>query len=115
MNKTMMMAAAMIVAAPAAAQTTTCRNVVFNAPEYGVTCGTQQQVVQPVQQPQAQLQMRDWAGEQQQANAMQMQRREMALREREIALAERQAGMTPQAAPAAPSTGRKIGRALFGF
>jgi hypothetical protein len=43
---------------------------------------------------------------------MSLQRQDMALRERELRLREAQAGIAPTAAP---STGRKIGRALFGF
>lgn len=112
MTKTII-AAAMLVAAPATAQTTTtCRNTVANAPSFGVTCDTQPQVqVQPMRQ-RPQLVMRNWDEEIAYANSLKLEQREMALRERELRVREAEAGIP---APAQPSTGRKLGRALFGF
>ena len=114
MLKALIATLALTLAAPVAGQTTNCRYIVANAPQYGVTCETQQgvQLDQPAPRAPAQLQYRDYGAEQAQSQAMALQRQDMALRERELRLREAQAGIAP---PAAPSTGRKIGRALFGF
>lgn len=117
MTKTLI-TAALLVAAPATAQTTTtCRQTVAGAPQFGITCDSQPQVqvIQPVQQPRAQLQMRNWDEEIAYANSLKMQQREMALREREMRVREAEAGLASTPAQTQPSTGRKLGRALFGF
>lgn len=113
MTKTIIAVTAILVAGPAIAQTaTTCRQTVAGAPQFGVTCDTQQQVqAQPVRQ-RPQLELRNWDEEIAYANSFKLQQREMALRERELRVREAEAGLAP--APQ-PSTGRKLGRALFGF
>lgn len=104
MTKTLMAAAAILMASPVAAQTTTtCRYIVAGAPQYGVTCDTQPQYAQPRSNgmPTAQLQLDDGS------SAV-----DQSLRQRELRLREAEAGIAP---PAAPTTGQRARRALFGF
>jgi hypothetical protein len=98
------MIAAMI-AVPASAQTTTCRYVVANAPQYGVTCDTNNgyQAPRPARLPNMGLILNNNVADQNaimvqrraqqqayeyQQQSLELQRRELALRERELKLRE---------------------------